>query len=73
MTKTWHKKTAVTSCFKMVFLEISNVPKGTVFSEQVTIIGSKFSVSKQITQQMQTALIHGKTAICSPQYIPIDS
>ena len=45
----------------MVFLEIPNVPKGTVFTEQVTIIGSEFSVSKQITQQMQTALIHAKT------------
>ena len=57
----------------MVFFEIPNVPKGTVFAEQVTIIGSEFSMSKQITQQMQTVLIHAKTAIYSPQYTPIDS
>ena len=57
----------------MVFFEIPNVPKWTVFTEQFTIIGSEFSVSKPITQQMQTALIHAKIEICSPQYIPIDS
>ena len=40
MTKTRHKRTAVASMFQMVFLKIPNVPKGMVFTEQVTFVMS---------------------------------
>ena len=38
MTKTQHQGTAVASMFQMVFLEIPNVLKGTVFAEEVIIL-----------------------------------
>ena len=40
MNKAQHKKTEVASMFKMVFLGIPNVLKGTVFAEKVTYISN---------------------------------
>ena len=38
MTKTHHKRTAMASIFQNGFLEIPNVPKGTVVTEKVTYV-----------------------------------
>ena len=44
MTKTQHKRTAVTSMFQNDISQIPNVPKGTVFAEKVTYVAATSDV-----------------------------
>ena len=46
------------SMFKMVFLEIPNVPKGTVFAEQVTYTHAKFGSLKR-----RAKMAHGSSML----------